>query len=105
MGVEFLIRPDDKDGIYYKETPISISSNFENKIASDLKEEHNTMLHTKGWSKDKNFRYVGSIPFHIWYRKIQETGNINYWRENNYRNAKQFFNDNANMRVGDGFRR
>ena len=105
MGVQFLTRPDDKDGLYYKETPITISKYEENKIADTIKQEHIEMLHTNGWAKDKSIRYAGSIPWHIWFGKIQETGNWNYWRENNYYNAKQFFNDHTNMRVGEGYRK
>lgn len=100
MAVKIIHRPDDPDGIYYKELPELFLPGEELFFQKKFKEKHNDMLHTNGWSKDRTQRYMGAIPWNVHYQAIRDSGNIDYWRENNYRRVKVYLNENSTLRVG-----
>lgn len=100
-NVEFLNNPDDPNAIYYRKKKLVLDKEYIDKVYQEAKERKNDILHTKGWSKDKSFKYHGSVPNKIWFDKITESKDPDYWRRDNWRNYKRWLNANPIFRAGD----
>jgi len=98
MSVEFF---DYKGQIAYRETPLIMDKEYADKLGKLMKNDERRA--GNGWSKERTMRYAGSIPREIYFNKIQETKDKNYWEANNGKNMKLWFNDNPYFRVGEKF--
>jgi hypothetical protein len=98
MPVEFF---DYKGEVAYVEKPFLIDDEYAQKLGQLMK--HHEARGNNGWTKERTMRFAGSIPKEVWFNKIQESGNPNYWEENRGLRMKQWLNEHEYFRVGGKF--
>ena len=100
MGVDFLTNPDDPEAIYWKKTIDTYSKNEEIEMGKAMLQAKNEQVHNKGWSKNRDMKWLGQIPQKIWFEMITQHGQ-DYWFKDKKRNIKRWLNENPYFRIED----
>lgn len=101
MPVDFVIKPENPDLIFWKEKDLVIDQEYAKKVGDLMK--HHSARENRGWSKDKTLKYEGSIPKEVYYEMIRKTKDKNYWRHNKGERLKKWLNANPYWRIGEKF--
>jgi len=101
MTVEFINNPKDPDAIYWRKQKLVLDPAYVNKVASMMRNFKNDRTANKGWSKNRDLKWFGSIPAEVWYDKIQESDDQRYWQRDKYKNTKKWLNENPWFRSED----
>jgi len=99
--VEFINNPNDPNAIYYRKKKLMLDPEYVDKTYKMAKEFKNDRIHNKGFSKDKTMKWHGSVPSKVWFDKISEAKDPDYWRRDKYRNYKRWINANPIFRAKD----
>jgi len=100
MPVDYIIDPET-DSFFYRKRELILDNEYVNKVYSGAKEFKNGRLENKGWSKERKFKWHGSVPHDIWFDKIKLSGDPDYWKRDNWKNYRKFLNDNPIFRAED----
>jgi len=95
MSVEFF---DYKGQVAYREVPMVIDPEYNKKVEEMM--HHHHARDNNGWTNNRSMRFAGSIPRDVYFNKIQETKDDQYWTRNKGINMKRWLNDNPVFRIG-----
>jgi len=98
MPAEFF---DYKGQVAYREVPITTDPEYNRKVEGLM--HHHESRERNGWSKERSLRYAGSIPKDIYFNKIQESKDDEYWTRDKGIKMKRWFNDNPLYRIGEKY--
>ena len=100
MGVNFVTDPNDPEAIYWKRTIDTYNKNEAIEMGKAMLQAKNEQVLNKGWSKNRDMKWMGQIPQKVWFEMMNQHGQ-DYWHRDNKRNIRKWLNDHPHFRIED----